>query len=374
MRCKGQCVVWRVARSSLTCIARLAVLTDRWGNKNEPCNLWSDEDFPQPYRAAAQAALAHRAMTLPYRYTLAARAHETGVSATLPMYWHWPWDESAYANATRQQFMLGDNVLVSPVYQPLSCGPNCTSGTSTQAVWLPPDASDWLPAFADSPAAVPTPAAGAGWANVSSTLAQVPVFVRAGTVVPMLRYDDAVAIGSASRAFDPLVWTVYSPGDAPGAQGTSLVYEDDGMSNDYLDGAAVTLNMSWHVNSSGCVVYTVESSGTYSGAPTSRQYLLRVIAPKQDLPAAGNARVTVDGEPLPALPRREECSDGAAEGHWCAASTQRRSGWRARRADHPASILPGRADSAGLGELIVSLPRDSAHKSRLVEVCAAASP
>jgi alpha-glucosidase (family GH31 glycosyl hydrolase) len=38
-----------------------------WGNDQQPCNLWDDGDFPQPYRAAAQLVLAQRAMTIPYR-------------------------------------------------------------------------------------------------------------------------------------------------------------------------------------------------------------------------------------------------------------------------------------------------------------------
>lgn len=58
-----------------------------WGNKADPNNLWQDHDFPPPYRNASQIALAHRSMTLPYRYSLAHEATATGLSPTHPMYY-----------------------------------------------------------------------------------------------------------------------------------------------------------------------------------------------------------------------------------------------------------------------------------------------
>lgn len=265
-----------------------------WGNTHNPNNLWSDKDFPEPFRGAVQMALAYRAMTLPYRYTAARHAYDHGLGIVRPSYYNYPDDEAAYGEASRHQFLVGDDLLVAPVYLPLAgCAPidhNCSAGASTQAVWFPP-ADGWVPAFPSSPNLTAGEAA-AGLRNVTSTLAEVPVYARAGSVVPMLPYASAIAHGSAARPFTELQFVVYRPAAAPQQRGYVSVYEDDGMSNDYQaaqpfdrrgtgntsgGGAFVNISMHWWLNSSGCIAFNVSAAGTYAGAPQQRQYSVHVV-------------------------------------------------------------------------------------------------
>ena len=253
-----------------------------WGNKNNPNNLWTDHDFPPPYRNASQLALAHRAMTLPYRYTLAHEATSTGLSPTRPMYYDWPWEPSAYdTNASGRQFMLGESMLVAPVTSALSCGsgptqaspklPNCSSGVATTRLWLPDASENWLPAFNNSPALPHS--AGAGVVNVSSNLSQVPVYVRRGAVLPTLPYATAIKHGSASRAFDPLTWVVYGP-TSGGGSGYAL--EDDGLTT---ENETVRLHMHYTLTGEGRLNVTYGGTGTYFGAPATRRHSIMVVQP-----------------------------------------------------------------------------------------------
>jgi hypothetical protein len=269
-------------------------------------------------------------MTLPHRYTLGAKARETALAPTYPMYYDHLWEAAAYGNQSKRQFMLGADVLVAPVTTPLSCGtgpttankttPNCSTGTATTSLWLPP--GTWLPAFPNSPS-LPKERPTDGVVTVLSGLGQVPVYVRRGAVVPMLPYATAVKHGSASRAFDPLTWAVYGPDRSLGG-GRGELFEDDGLS---VEAAHVNVTLAYHVNSSGCVEFRTQTTGSYFGAPTTRQFSLQVIRPttacagdavaRTSHSAVGAAAFDGHGKRLPAL---SDCSS-------IARSSARTEGW-----------------------------------------------
>lgn len=199
--------------------------------------------------------------------------------------WIWtllgPWEALAYnVNASGRQFMLGEHLLIAPVTTPLSCGSgptqanpnlsNCSTGAATTSLWLPGATDQWLPAFNNSP---PIPSTQAGVVHVASTLGQVPVYAKRGSVLPTLPYASAIKHGSASRAFDPLTWVIYGP-EASGGAGNGI--EDDGLTTDT---ASVTLAMHYFV-AGNCINMTATATGQYFGAPSTRQYSLRVVKPE----------------------------------------------------------------------------------------------
>ena len=313
---------------------------------------WEDHDFPPPYRNASQIALAHRSMTLPYRYTLAHEAKRTGLSPTRPMYYSWPWEAQSYdVDITGRQFMLGESVLVAPVTTPLSCGngptqadqnsTNCSTGTATTSLWLPSASANWLPAFNNSP---PLPLMGAGAVvNVSSSLGDVPVYVERGTVLPTLPYAAAIKHGSASRAFDPLTWLIYGP-EASGGSGHAV--EDDGMTTET---SAVSLDMKYTV-SGGCVNMTATAVGGYFGAPTTRQYSFKVVKPalfceEVETQAAAAAVFDASGAVMQHL---DDC---------------------ARRIRGGTTQEPGWCVEPGSGDLFVQLPRVGHVEAASASVC-----
>ena len=203
-----------------------------YGNPSEDCNYWL---FPPKYRDGSQRATAQRAMTLPLRYTLARIAHDTGLGPMRPMYYPHPQVASAYEQP--HQFFLGEDLLVAPVFKSLA-----KSTTTAQTIWLPPPRPAPLAAKAGGETDTKSPGEKIGLVTFASmsdgskpaqkvlgtapadsgattftldgiTLDEVPVLVRRDAAIPMLPYTQAVAHGSASRAFETLELWMWANGD-----------------------------------------------------------------------------------------------------------------------------------------------------------------
>ncbi|HLL24065.1 MAG TPA: glycoside hydrolase family 31 protein, partial [Kofleriaceae bacterium] len=113
----------------------------------------------------SRARLADRYWLLPYLYSLADEAARTGAPILRPLVWEFPGDPATYDLA--DQAMIGSSILVAPVVEP---------GATSRRVYLP--AGRWYEvhsgAFVDGPQTI----------DVATTLAALPMFVRAGGIVP----------------------------------------------------------------------------------------------------------------------------------------------------------------------------------------------
>ena len=262
-----------------------------WGNTGSNDDWWA---MHEPHLSAVRGQLVNRQRLLPYRYSAAAAAHRTGVCPVRATYIDFPAEPAAYAASG--QYMFGRDLVVAPAFAPVAPPIN---GTVAVAVWLPPaDTGAWL-AF-DSPASPPF-AAGAT-ITFDADLATVPAFVRAGAVLPLLPRRLANVTGVASAQYASLEFNVY-PG---AAAGVAVVYEDDGMSTDYLLGRFAETTFAYAPDDSRgagggqqqiCMRYNISTSGSYAGMVTAgREYSVFVLA--SPLPSAA----TVDGAPLPRAP------------------------------------------------------------------------
>jgi hypothetical protein len=120
------------------------------------------------------------------------------------------------------------------------------------------------------------------------------VFVRAGAVLPMLPRSLAGATGVAAQQYSSLEFNVF-----PGAErGGARVYEDDGLSTDYLLGRYAETTLAYAPSArQGCTMYTVATNGSYTGmVRAGRLYSVFVLA--APLPASAD----VDGAPLAHAP------------------------------------------------------------------------
>src|SRR5207248_3668841 len=66
--------------------------------------------------ASAERFLRLRESLVPYTYTLARQANQTGVPITQPLYLSYPAQDAAYTNP--QEYLYGDDVLVAPITTP----------------------------------------------------------------------------------------------------------------------------------------------------------------------------------------------------------------------------------------------------------------
>jgi len=264
-----------------------------WGNGGQNNDWWL---MREPFLSATRASLLDRQRLLPYRYSLAAEAHRTGRCPLVSMYREFPAESAAYDAAVYSQYMLGHDVLVAPAFAPVS--PPVT-GTVAVSVWLPPiDEGAWLDF--NAPGAAPLPAGAT--ISYNASLAVVPAFVRAGAVIPLLPRSLAGVFGVSAQQYHALEFNVF-PG-SPAGSGRVDVYEDDGVSTDYLQGLSATTTLSYAAaGAPGCTLYSIATSGAaYAGMVTSgRLYSVILLASAAPTSAALNGallpQAQTDGTP-----------------------------------------------------------------------------
>ena len=86
---------------------------------------------------AMRSAMQLRARLMPYLYTSARRAYDTGISMVSPLYYYWPEQEETYNIKT--QYMLGDDMMAVPVVKGMGVNMTVVSGVD---VWIPP--GEWI--------------------------------------------------------------------------------------------------------------------------------------------------------------------------------------------------------------------------------------
>ena len=155
-------------------------------------------------------AILLRYALIPYIYTASREAYDTGVSICRPMYYDYPEQDEAYD--FKDEYMFGDDLIVAPIAEPV----DSVSMLAKRNVWLPP--GEWYEWFTGAQLKGP------GIFARTFALDEIPVYARAGAVVPM----QPKMKNSHEKRVSPLIFTVF-----PGDSGKGRVYEDDGNSDDY---------------------------------------------------------------------------------------------------------------------------------------------
>ena len=87
--------------------------------------IWKYENFPLLLETVKL-----RYALMPYIYTAARQAYDTGVSLCRPLYYEWPEEGKAYQ--FEDEYMFGDDILVAPVVTPSGA-----DGKASRLTWLP---------------------------------------------------------------------------------------------------------------------------------------------------------------------------------------------------------------------------------------------
>ncbi len=155
---------------------------------------------------------------LPYTYTLAREARDTGLPLMRALWLHYPEDETV--RALGSEYLWGRDLLVAPVFE---------KGATSRRVYLPAGAwYDWWTGAKHD---------GGQFVERAVDLATMPIFVRAGAIVPL----DPVRQYTAEPVDEPTVLSVYE-----GADGEFTLYDDDGASLDYLSGEGSWTRLTWN--------------------------------------------------------------------------------------------------------------------------------
>jgi alpha-glucosidase (family GH31 glycosyl hydrolase) len=215
---------------------------------NEP---WS---FGPEAEALVKEYIELRYRLLPYVYSLVRRVHDCGEPIMRAMCVDFGDDPVAVAQD--HQFMFGPAFLVAPVTE---------EGARSRRVYLP--AGDWYDFWTDEKFTGPC------WIDADAPLARIPLYVRAGAVVPML----ATAPASTNEA-----WTDIEVNAWAGAAGRFDLYDDDGLSYAYEKGAFAVTPLA--ADAAGNVTVG-EVHGDASCIPAGRNYrMVMHTGGQQELP------------------------------------------------------------------------------------------
>lgn len=213
-----------------------------------------------------------RSKLMPYIYSSVYEAHSQTLPLIRSMYIDYPYLQQAYLQP--QQYMFGDLLLSAPI---VTAGKG-ENFISSQKVWFPPN-DIWYDILTNKKYE------GGQTDTITKNIYAFPLFVKGGTPLPMQPYKQHMA----SATLDTLVLRCY-PGQ-PGHTGTYTLYEDDGISNDYLSGAYLLTKLSYTQQSSRQAILSIERLGGngYMGEPKQRVY-------KIELPNSKPLKVFINGK------------------------------------------------------------------------------
>jgi hypothetical protein len=261
--------------------------------------------FPPPVSSITEDFLRLREALLPYTYTLAAQAHHDGLPMARPLYLQYPGQSAAYANPG--EYLYGSDVLVAPVTSPGS--------VADATVWIPP--GRWVDYFTGATFTGPMTT------TVAVPLSRMPVFVRAGGIVPEQppSTSDTTATSTAtstgtstatSTATSTGTSTATSTAPAPatqlviklfsGSSGRFDLYGDSGTGTGYASGQHADTLITDSVGAPAGPGATASritigpARGHYPGAPSASRYRLEMVDLTQP------TRVTLNGHTIERRP------------------------------------------------------------------------
>jgi alpha-D-xyloside xylohydrolase len=208
------------------------------------------------YEAIA-AALRLRYRLLPYLYALAGWTTQRAYTMMRSLPFDFRDDPAVFDVA--DQFMCGPAFLVCPVHAPMAYGPGSVplaGRPRTRSVYLPAG-SDWFDLWTDRRLR------GGEDILAEAPLERIPVFVRAGSIVPMgpvRQHVDDLPDG-------PVELHVY-----PGRDAAFSLYEDEGDGYGYEDGAFSSIEVSWD-DAARCLAIG-ERKGGFPGARLEREFVV----------------------------------------------------------------------------------------------------
>ena len=145
--------------------------------------------FTAPVRAMAEKWLRLRRRLVPYLYSASWKNTLEGVPPVRPMYYEWPEEAAAYE--ADHQYLFGE-LLVAPITEK-----SRVRGIAAKRVWLPP--GRWTDIFTGGTYT------GGRWVTVWRDSGSMPVFARAGCILPLEAAQDNAC--SAPETLDVFVYT-----------------------------------------------------------------------------------------------------------------------------------------------------------------------
>ncbi len=211
-----------------------------------PREIWQFGEEGTPYYDAILKMINLRYSLLPYIYSMADAQTNSGFTMARPLAFDFPKDIQVFD--LKDQYMFGD-IMVCPVTDP-----NVTS----RQVYLPEYEGGWIDYWTGKRLN------GGESVTAEAPLDRLPLFVKGGSIVlstEPVEYSEA-SVGK------PVTIDIY-----PGQNAEFTLYDDAGDNYDFEKGECTRIKMRWNEKDSTLTID--DAIGTYKGAPTKRQFIVR---------------------------------------------------------------------------------------------------
>lgn len=205
---------------------------------------------------------------MPYIYTLGADTYFRDGTIMRGLVMDFPADRRVWD--INDEYLFGRALLVAPVTE---------YKARSRSVYLPAG-TKWYDFYSGHSYG------GGQTITVTAPYERIPLFVRAGAIVPT---GPAIQYTGEDKG-GPVTLNVYT-----GADGSFSVYDDDGVSRQYLNGRYARIPLRWDERSHTLLIGAREGSG-YAGMPGTRTIRIRWITPGRALDLnAADQTVTYSG-------------------------------------------------------------------------------
>ena len=222
-------------------------------NPQEPWENGTAEDL-----SLRRRYIEERYRLMPYLYTTAEELSRTGLPIMRPLFMEFPHgaaDGGPLDLSTGNAFMVGADLLVAQSPYP--------DEVDDYAVALPP--ATWYDYWTGSRIDPTSGRKGIDNAAISQpevhihrNLETLPVFVRAGSIVP----EQPLVQSTEEKPQGPLTLRVYPP-TTFGADCSGVLYLDDGVSYDFQNGNSLRVKFACRLGAQGLIVTVAPHEGTF---------------------------------------------------------------------------------------------------------------
>ena len=243
-----------------------------------PREIWQFGKKGEPVYDAIEKQIRLRYRLIPYLYSIAWQVTSNNDSYMRPLFSDFAADRKVWD--VTDEFMFGRSILAAPIVDPQYTEEKVIR-TDAMTGWdrkeLKVESGQLKADWAAPQTAVKYLPKGAKWydfwtnkqykggqrVTIETTLDHVPMFVRAGSILPL--GPEMQYVGE--KTWDHLELRIY-----PGANGQFVLYEDEGDSYDYEKGAYSVIQFSW--NDQKHTLTIGERQGNYPGMLQHRQFTI----------------------------------------------------------------------------------------------------
>lgn len=206
-----------------------------------------DTLYQEPWRFGDEVeqicreAIELRYRWLPHLYSLFYQAAQTGMPVLRPLVMYYP--DDAETVQLEDQFLFGESVLVAPVLQP---------GKRHRLVYLPD--GEWVDYWTGERFS------GGKHIVAEAPLNRLPLYVKAGAILP----QTALVQSTDETPDGPLIIEIFAGSD--GTSSRFQVYEDDGQTTAYQQGAYRLMEIGWEQQPDRATVHVAALHNGYKPA------------------------------------------------------------------------------------------------------------